>query len=132
MHKRSYGFLIAAAAFAVLMGYYLLRNWHWVTHSVAVIGYIVLLLLLVLLGLGFRMQENRKNDSDEAAKSLSRASAWFSGALILAVLNGYVMLMHRAYHDNTSALTACAVIIALFPLCGVIALIRERRQQRNY
>lgn len=75
MHKRSYGFLIAAAVFAVLMGFYLLRNWHWVTHSVAVIGYIVLLLLLVLLGLGFRMQKHRKRASAEAAKSPSRASA---------------------------------------------------------
>ena len=131
MHKRSYSFLLAAAAFAVLMGYYLLCNWHWVTHSVAVIGYIVLLLLLVLLGLGFRMQENRKSASAEAAKSPSRSSAWFSGALVLAVLNGYVMLMHRAYHDNIPALTACAVVIALFLLCGVIALICERRQQRN-
>ena len=110
MRKRSCRFLIAAAVFALLMGYYLLRSWQWVTHSVAVIGYIVLLLLLVLLGLGFRMQENRKSDSDEAAKSLSRSSAWFSRALVLAVLNGYVMLMHRAYHDNIPALTACAVL----------------------
>ena len=110
MRKRSCSFLIAAAVFALLMGYYLLRSWQWVTHSVAVIGYIVLLLLLVLLGLGFRMQENRKSDSDEAAKSLSRSSAWFSRALVLAVLNGYVMLMHRAYHDNIPALTACAVL----------------------
>ena len=99
--------------------------------SVAIIGYIVLLLLLVLLGLGFRMQENRQTTSSEASKPTSRSSAWFSGALVLAVLDGYVMLMHWSYNDHVSALTACAVVIALFLLCGVIALIREKQQPRN-
>ena len=39
MCKRSLGFLISAAAFAVIMGFYLLRSWQWITHSVALIGY---------------------------------------------------------------------------------------------
>lgn len=68
MYKRSRGFLISAAAFAVIMGFYLLRNWQWVTHSVAIVGYILLLLLLVGLDIGARMREN-KQDSDDTPKT---------------------------------------------------------------
>ncbi len=127
MQKRSSGLWSAAAVFALLMGYYLLRNWQWVTHSVAIVGYILLLLLLIGLGIGARIQEN-KQDSEDAPKT-ARSRAWFVGALVTAVFFGYVILMQWPYNDHTAALTAYAAVIVLFLLLGLIARMRERKQQ---
>lgn len=127
MYKRSRGFLISAAAFAVIMGFYLLRNWQWVTHSVAIVGYILLLLLLVGLGIGARMWEN-KPDSDDTPKT-ARSRSWFVCALITAVFFGYVILMQWPYNDHAAALTAYAAVIVLFLVLGLIARIQERKQK---
>lgn len=127
MHKRSSGFWSAAAVFALLMGYYLLRNWQWVTHSVAIVGYLLLLLLLVGLGIGARIQENKRNSEDTPKPARSRS--WFVGALVTAVLFGYVILMQWSYNDHTAALTAYAAVIVLFLLLGLIARLRERKQK---
>ena len=127
MYKRSRGFLISAAAFAAIMGFYLLRNWQWVTHSVAIVGYILLLLLLVGLGIGARIQEN-KQDSDNTPKA-ARSRVWFVRALATAVFYGYVILMQWPYNDHTATLIAYAAVIVLFLLLGLLARIRERKQQ---
>ena len=127
MYKRSRGFLISAAGFAVIMGFYLLRNWQWVTHSVAIVGYILLLLLLVGLGIGARMWEN-KQDSDDAPKA-ARSRSCFVCALITAVFFGYVIRMQWPYNDHAAALTAYAAVIVMFLLLGLIARIQERKQQ---
>lgn len=127
MHKRSSGLWSAAAVFALLMGYYLLRNWQWVTHSVAIVGYILLLLLLIVLGVGARMQEN-KQDSDDTPKA-ARSRTCFVCALITAVFFGYVILMQWPYNDHAAALTAYAAVIVLFLVLGLIARMRERKQQ---
>ena len=127
MHKRSRGFLISAAGFAVIMGFYLLRNWQWVTHSVAIVGYTLLLLLLIGLGIVARIQEN-KQDSDDAPKA-ARSRVWFVRALFIAVLYGYVILMQWPYNDHTATLIAYAAVIVMFLVLGLIARIRERKQQ---
>lgn len=127
MYKRSSCLWNAAAIFAVMMGYYLLRNWQWVTHSVAIIGYILLLLLLIGLGIVARIQEN-KQDSDDAPKT-ARSRVWFVRALITAVFFGYVILMQWPHNDHAAALIAYAAVIVLFLLLGLIARIRERKQQ---
>lgn len=127
MHKRSSGLWSAAAVFALLMGYYLLRNWQWVTHSVAIVGYILLLLLLIGLGIGARMQEN-KQDSDDTPKA-ARSRTCFVCALITAVFFGYVILMQWPYNDHAAALTAYAAVIVLFLVLGLIARIQERTQK---
>ena len=129
MCKRSLGFLISAAAFAVIMGFYLLRSWQWVTHSVALIGYGVILLLLLGLALGFRLHENRQADTSEGAKPLSRSGSWLVAALITALFFGYVLLMNWHYNDHAAALTAYAVVIGLFLLLALVARLRERKQQ---
>ena len=127
MYKRSSGFLISAAGFAVIMGFYLLRNWLLVTHSVAIIGYILLLLLLIGLGIVARIQEN-KQDSDDAPKT-ARSREWFVCALITAVFFGYMILMQWPYNDHAAALISYAAVIVMFLLLGLIARIRERKQQ---
>ncbi len=127
MYKRSRGFLISAAAFAVIMGFYLLRNWQWVTHSVAIIGYILLLLLLIGLGIVARIQEN-KQASDDAPKT-ARSHAWFVCALITAVFFGYMILMQWPHNDHAAALITYAAVIVLFLLLGLIARIREQKQK---
>lgn len=127
MYKRSSGFLISAAGFAVIMGFYLLRNWQWVTHSVAIIGYILLLLLLIGLGIVARIQEN-KQDSDDAPKTAC-SREWFVCALITAVFFGYMILMQWPYNDHAAALISYAAVIVMFLLLGLIARIRERKQQ---
>lgn len=127
MHKRSSGLWIAAAAFAVLMGDYLLRNWQWVTHSVAIVGYILLLLLLIGLGIGARMREN-KQESEHTPKA-ARSLSWFVCALVTAVFFGYVILMQWPYNDHAAALIAYAAVLVLFLPLGLIARIGERKQQ---
>ncbi len=129
MCKRSLGFLISAAAFAVIMGFYLLRSWQWVTHSVALIGYGVILLLLLGLALGFRLHENRQKDASEGAKPLSRSGSWLVAALITALFFGYVLLMNWRYNDHAAALTTYAAVILLFLLLALVARLRERKQQ---
>ena len=126
MRKRSSGLWSAAAVFAVLMGYYLLRNWQWVTHSVAIVCYILLLLLLIVLGIVARIQEN-KQDSDDTPKA-ARSHAWFVGALVTAVLFGYVILMQWPYNDHAAALTTYAAVIVLFLVLGLIARMRESKK----
>ena len=127
MRKRSSALWRAAVVFALLMGYYLLRNWQWVTHSVAIVGYILLLLLLVGLGLVFRMRENHQKS--ENMPKAARSRSWFAGALCTAVLFGYVILMQWPYNDHAAALIAYAAVIVLFLLLGLIARMRERKQQ---
>lgn len=97
------------------------------THSVAIVGYILLLLLLVVLGIVARIQEN-KQDSDNAPKT-ARSRAWFICALLTAVFFGYVILMQWPYNDHTATLIAYAVVIVLFLVLGLIARIREWKQQ---
>lgn len=129
MCKRSLGFLISAAAFAVIMGFYLLRSWQWVTHSVALLGYGVILLLLLGLALRFRLHENRQSDTSEGAKPLSRSGSWLCAALITALFFGYVILMQWPYNDHAASLTAYAVVIVLFLVLALVARIQERKQQ---
>ena len=127
MYKRSRGFLISAAGFAVIMGFYLLRNWQWVTHSVAIVGYILLLLLLIGLGIVARIQENKQN-SDDVPKA-ARSRSCFVCALSTAVFYGYVILMQWPYNDHAAALITYAAVIVMFLLLGLIARMRERKQQ---
>lgn len=127
MRKRSSALWSTAAVFALLMGYYLLCNWQWVTHSVAIIGYLLLLLLLVGLGIVARIQENKRN-SDDAPKP-ARSRSWFVCALATAVLFGYVILMQWPHNNHATALTAYAAVIVLFLLLGLIARLWERTNQ---
>ena len=97
------------------------------THSVAIVGYTLLLLLLIGLGIVARIQEN-KQDSDDAPKA-ARSRVWFVRALFIAVLYGYVILMQWPYNDHTATLIAYAAVIVMFLVLGLIARIRERKQQ---
>ncbi len=57
-----------------------------------------------------------------------RSRAWFVCALITAVFFGYVILMQWPYNDHAAALTSYAAVIVLFLVLGLIARIRERKQ----
>lgn len=128
MIKRSNGFFSVAVAFFIFMGYYLLHNWQWIVHTIAIIGYIIFLMLFIILGLIFRIKE--KNSSNKEQK-LSLSNSWFCAAFITVLFFGYIIIIQWPFNDHTQALIAYIVVVLFFLLAGTITKIYEKRKRHN-